>query len=274
MGRIASILTRVRDSLSDADGDRWTDSRLLRLIDEAQIEVAIDNNLLRTRYDVNVIVDINEYTLPSEATTILRVSNSDGSKVHLKSHDEMDALDPGWEIATGNSLKYIVYDKQNPGQFKVYPIPTVSDDSDTFIVGAYGVSVSIQDDTLTPDYGVVADVNETATLKKQFNSIYGIVTAMTAVTTSLVIRYLKRPAEINAIDSGTSQLEIDEMYDTAIKHYVVGMCWRDDQDTQNRALANDELAMYVAGSGRAKQQSSRDNTKAQPQTIYNNGFVE
>jgi len=273
MGRIADIITNIRDSLSDADGDRWSDARLLRAINEGQIELVVRNGLLRTKYDISIIVDVNEYELPTEAVNITRVVNSDGERIPTRSHSQMDEVDELWEVTTGSTIEFIVFDKQNPGQFKVYPIPDASDDSDAFVVGAYGIVVDIQDDTLTSVYGIVVDVNETATLKRQFNSIYGIVTDMSAVTTSLVIYYQKRPAEINAIDTGTSQLDVDEIYDIALKHYAIGMCWRDDQDTQNRALANDELAMFVQGDERAKRQSGNDNTRlAKQTTVYNNGF--
>ena len=52
MTRIANILTRVRDSLSDPSKDRWTDERLLRLIDEAQKDLAKKSLLLRTKIGV------------------------------------------------------------------------------------------------------------------------------------------------------------------------------------------------------------------------------
>jgi len=70
MGRIADILTRVRDSLSDPDADRWSDARLLRLIDEAQKDIATKNKLLRTTVNIQLFIDKNIYDLPSEAVNI------------------------------------------------------------------------------------------------------------------------------------------------------------------------------------------------------------
>ena len=40
MARIEEILVRVRDTLSDPNKERWSDERLLRLMDEAQKDVA------------------------------------------------------------------------------------------------------------------------------------------------------------------------------------------------------------------------------------------
>jgi len=273
MGRIADVLLRVRDSLSDPDADRWSDARLLRLIDEAQKDIATKNKLLRTTVNIQLFPNQNVYNLPSEAINIMRITDLDGNKVTLKSHAQMDDINPTWEFDTGISLEYIVFDKLNPGQFKTYPIPEVGDIPDTYIAGAYGIVVSIEGDTVASPYGVVVDINESVTQTAEFNSVYGELSDMSEVVKSLLVYYHERPAEINAIDIGTSVLVIDEMYDKAIKHYVVGMAWRDDQDTQNRKLGTEELQFYAMEFVSAKKHSAADNISSSKQeTNYYSGF--
>lgn len=274
-GRIAKILTRVRDSLADPDGTRWSDDRLLRLIDEAQIDIAVKNGLLRSKAQIAITLDINTYDLGDEATKLTRIVNSEGTIVHIRSHAQMDLLDPLWEAATGDTVEFIVFDKQNPGVFKVYPIPTASDTAETFVMTDYGLTTDITDDVLSSDYGVVVDINDTATLLSEFSSIYGVVVDMTAISTTLVVYFEKRPEEIDAIDTGTSQLEIDPIYDKAIKHYVIGMAWRDDQDTQNRLLGKEELEFYAMEFVEARANSSADNLGSNQQSVeYDDGFTQ
>ncbi len=270
MSRIAKILTRVRYSLADPDGDRWSDDRLLALIDEVQVDIAVKNNLLRTKINAAIVLDINEYKLPDNAVNITRIINKEGTRIRIRSHAQMDEIDPLWETTKGNTIEYIVFDKQDPGQFKVYPIPTVSDDSTSFLVDINGVTVAITGDVLTSPFGVVVGDNAPG-LANSFNSIYGIVADMSESISSLTIYYNKRPA---SIDIGTAFLEINEIYDKAIKHYVVGMAWRDDKDTQNRQMGIEELKFYSDEFIEAGRNSSADNQFSSNQkTQYNDGFM-
>lgn len=273
MGRIADILTRVRDSLADEDEERWTTARLLRLVDEAQKDIATKAKLLRTKTVVSIIGLQAEYQLPSDAFLLTRVVNSDGAPLPIVSHDYMDELDPSWETTTGSTIEYIVFDKQNPGWLKVYPIPLESDGGEIFTATDYGVTATVEDDIVTPDYGVVADVSTNSTESKEFNSVYGVMTGMVSAIASLTVYYRHKPATINAIDISPSVLEIDDKWDKAIKHYVVGTALRDDQDTQNRAVGNDELMIYGGELGEAKSISAKNNAIQPPhQTTYNPGI--
>ena len=55
MSRISSIIIRTRDTLADPEGDRWSDERLLRLIDEAQKDICRRAKLLRTKKNIPII---------------------------------------------------------------------------------------------------------------------------------------------------------------------------------------------------------------------------
>jgi len=203
----------------------------------------------------------------------MRITDLEGNQIPLRSHAQMDDINPTWEFDTGTSLEYIVFDKLNPGQFKVYPIPEVGDIPNTYIAGTYGVVVGIEGDTVASPYGIVVDINTTVTQTATFSSDYGELSDMSEVLKSLLVYYHERPAEVDAIDSGTSVLNIDEMYDKAVKHYVIGMAWRDDQDTQNRRLGAEELQFYAMEFINAKKHSAADNISSSKQeTQYYNGF--
>lgn len=270
--RIADILERVRDSLSDNDKTRWTDDRLLRLIDEVQKKMARKAQLLRAKTTVSIIGLINEYLLPSDAFLLTRVVNSDGEKIAIKSHKDMDDIDPDWEVATGTTLEFIVFDEMNPGYFKTYPILTETDGGETFTLTDYGVITAVEGDVISQDFGVCVDVSTNATLTKEFNSVYGVCVGMASIISTLTVYYRAIPKEINAIDIAPSELEVHSIYDAAIKHYVIGTALRDDQDTQNRIVGNEELTFYADELKDAKGNSGKDNTSSQhQQTSYNPG---
>lgn len=286
MGRIATLMLRIRDSLSDPNANRWSNDRLLRLIDEAQKVTARKAKLLRSRAEVAVISEIATYDLPSEASILTRVLASDApstatdteisrQSVRLKSHQQMDEIDPDWESQTGDGIEYIVFDKLNPQQFKVYPIPIDSDSvSEHTFTSDYGELTDSTGDTVDP-YGVVTDLTTTDILVTTFTSDLGIVTDMSSLITSLVVYYLHRPPTLDdytKIDV-EQPLVISEDWDNALKHYVVGMCLRDDKDTQNRTVGNEELGFYVDELTEAMGDSSKDFTSStQHEPVYTPGI--
>ena len=287
MGRIANILTRVRDSLGDPSATRWSNDRLLRLLDEAQNDIAVHADLLRSRAEISIFNDISTYSLPAEALKLTRVLGTDKATlasdttaerrpIPVKTHSQMDELDLYWEDNTSDGIEAVVFDKLDAKQFKVYPIPTVDDAATAYSVAPdLGVLITAAGDTVPSPYGMLTDVTTTASLTATFSSAFGVVTDMSSALTSLIVYYNRRPTvldDYSKIDID-QVLEIDEIFDRALKHYVIGMALRDDMDTQNRTVGNEELVFYERERKLASQVSSVDNTTVLQQTInYNDGF--
>ena len=321
MSRIDNILLRVRDTLSDPDGERWSDGRLLRLIDDAQKAIALQANLLRTSSEVNLVRGQAVYDLPADAHRIIRVVDAQG-KIPTKSHQWADThFGADWAKHYGDGVKAIIYDKLDPGLIKVYPKPLegilkaelanlygfVSEYADYEVPSLYGVLTDVIDGLTTVvtngSYGLVGDVIvEPVDLigipgpteftsshgciveiddydLDQFNGIvvevedevndtidlYGTVVFMNVVTggsqndafglvasleclnslssqeRTLEVYYYRRPSEIRL---HKDKLAIDKVFDSAIKFYVCGMALRDDRDTQNRIVGNEELQFF------------------------------
>ena len=168
---------------------------------------------------------------------------------------------------TGTVVEFIVFDNQEPGYIKTYPIVTADNASEVFVTDAYGVTVTIEEDILSSVYGIVIDVSGNAVDTTQFDTPYGVVTYMSEVQDVLKIYYRAKPTTITSINDS---LEIDDKWDAAIKHYVVGMALHDDQDTQNRAVSADEIGLYGVEFGEAKQISAQDSaSRSEHRTSYN-----
>ena len=71
---IDNIITNARDTLADANKQRWTDDRLLRLIDEGQEDINIKNEILKTQFDIQIVVGVHTYPMPDDSYRILRAS--------------------------------------------------------------------------------------------------------------------------------------------------------------------------------------------------------
>ncbi len=286
MSRVSDIILRVRDTLADPSGDRWSDERLLRLIDEAQKDICRRAKLLRTQLSVGIINSNANIKLPEDMLLLDRIIFM-GKVLPLVSHLELDRKSDTWEEDVGMP-EAIVYDKQNRGYAKLYPLP-VSLDLSTYSFRSPGYAESTTpDDNIAadPDFGIVTDIEGLGQ-----NSLYGILTSVSdnnpretyrhknlGVTTRIdetesliTIYYLKKPKDISELKD---LLDIDTTYDIAIKYYVTGKALRDDMDTQNRAVGNEELGFYERELREAISDDTFDFTRNNTQynTTYKGAF--
>lgn len=252
---VAAIVLNVRDSLADPDGDRYSTARLVRLIDKAQKDLNIRAKLLRNKITMELSAGNSAFSLPVNTRNMTRVVGFNGT-IDIISHSQADEkYGVTWETDTGNSIEAIVYDKQNAVAFKIYPIQKVSTGDDTIYTydfADYGFLYDIEDYTPSTDYGVITAISDVSPTTIATESDYGIITHFREVPDSLrITMYTLVNCDTleYAIDDDDgdvfSPLQLQETYDIIIEHYVVGMAFRDDIDTQNRALAKEHLDMYA-----------------------------
>lgn len=263
--RIPELLLNIRDVLADPKEERWTNDRLIRLINEAQKALARRFDLLRG--EISIQMDINQviYKLPEDCWAITRC-DFDRRRLDLKTYYEMDAQDPDWQLVTGSRLEAIVYDQRNVQEIRVYPTP-----NDSFAIDYYsitpeqGVTTEFEGVPAAPEYGILADVGLMPGQLAHFPSEFGVVGDV--YTTGLFsIKYIRDPKRVLTIND---ELEIPPMFDTAIKQYVIGNAFMDDIDTRYQEKGLLALRLYEAEAeligSRAKQHDSvRAATFSQP----------
>jgi len=235
MSRIDNIITRVRDTLADPSGDRWSDDRLIRLIDEAQKDLVRRAKLLRSKALIPIFSYGSVINLPTDMLLLDKVIYG-GVDIPFISHREADKIDRNWESATGTP-QYVVYDKQNKYKAKFYPVPIDIGPID-IVINDFGVITEFPGIDFQSTAGVMTDLFPYNIV--DMNGDYGVTTDLIG-SYAAVIYYLKKPSDIISL---TDTLEIDDVYDKAIKFYVSGRALRDDMDTQNRAFGNEELKFY------------------------------
>ena len=297
--RVSNIITRARDTLSDPSAQRWTDARLLRILDEGQKQIVLTAQLLRKKSTLPLLMGIANYSVPSDCYKILRVL-VDGGVVPINSHEEMDdfadrdvvrTVSENWEEYVSSPVTRIVFDKLNTGKFKVYPIPenpetswNIVNESGDLLTIPFGILSGATSYSFSGQYGICADYSDDFTNQYQqidddVSDSLGLTVVFDDDSTNLTLYYLKRPVEI-ALATGVTDLttiddpEIDSVWDTALKYYVTGMAMRDDKDTQNRQVGNEELLFYASNVKDAMKDSASDFTSTRTQYVspYDNGF--
>lgn len=348
MTRVQNILVRVRDTLADPRGERWSDSRLIRLIDEAQLDICMRAKLLRAKISFNVIDDVAKYVLPEDVMLIDRVV-LDGKRLELVGHTYLDEKFVNWEETKGK-VTHCVFDKQLRGHIRLYPIPKMGSEASlefkqsyaeltpSGVIADFGeVALDNKYGTVAQDFGCVTDVVglvkfqyegenpvveqvpyvisqdfgcvtkilydqptykpkedfgevvefEDFTLEENFGIVtgvysnddyytmgcdFGVVTGLDIMSSVLDINYLKKPAKVETL---YDKIEIEDLFDKAIKYYVVSQALKDDMDTQNRVVGNEEFQLYLRELQIALKDDTLDftrNNNRQYSTRYRNGF--
>lgn len=167
MSRLENLITNIRYSLADHNGDRWSTERLLALIDEAQLDICQRAKVLRGKVSIPVIDGKAEYKLPDDVLLLDRVL-LDNQAIELVSHNTLDTNTMNWEDSTGRVVK-CVYDKQNRANIRLYPIPEMGSGADLTFTKAYSKEMSV-----TTSLGEIVTGVELDQQDKDFGVVTGI----------------------------------------------------------------------------------------------------
>jgi len=243
--RLEEILTRARDTLSDPNAERWTEARLIRLADEAQRAIAAFAGLLRKQVTIPLVMGTTDYILPADAHRVIRVTNELNQAVQLVSHEYADThFGTLWEQFISSPVTAIIFDKLNGRHLKVYPAPPTP------------ASATLP--AATPPNQVYGVATSGTAQAEGVSSPYGIATGFTVSSDIvLTVDYLANPAPLVKL---SDPLELNEVFDRAMKFYITGMALRDDKDVQNRQIGNEELTLYQAELRQAISDGMMDST--------------
>jgi len=277
--RIENILTRARDTLADPNADRWSDARLLRLLDEAHKDLAKQTKILKGEHTILVEIGVHTYTLPDNLWLITRAAYADAD-INLASYDGMDermrkdrlseqpndsrergygyssAIDysvkRAWQLDEGPEIVALVYDNRNINTIRVYPIPDagIFEESTYEFVNAgpiqfegdqlLGVVSDITGYTFNSPFGVFAEFYDPF-VTAESGDAFGVATAIHESKNAVTVWYIRIPEEVTVV---TDSLETPTMFDVALKHYIVGHAFRDDLDVQYREMGAESIRLY------------------------------
>lgn len=293
--RIENILTRARDTLADPNAERWSDERLLRLLDEAHKDLAKQTKILKGQHTILVEIGVHTYTLPENLWLITRATYA-AYDINLVSYDSMDervrkdrlsarpinsrerghnyssAIDSSagraWQLDEGSEITALVYDNRNLHDIRVYPIPGIgiadanyefTNAGDVSFDGdeMLGVVTDITDYTFDTPFGLLADLYEPSVNVDTLDS-YGVATAIDEANKAINIWYIRIPDDVTAVDS---DLETPTMFDVALKHYIVGHAFRDDLDVQYREMGVESIRLYNRELEVAQETNRTDGTR-------------
>lgn len=217
------VIKSARFMLSDTATQRWTDERLLALLNDGLTDIAKTTILFIDTVYVELINDQTDYDFSSFAVKIVRVEYED-KPLALSSFSEMDKKSPLWQQAEGEKLKAYLLDKQREANIKVYPKLKNANLANVDFGGNYGIITGVTysdlqlnvSDTLG-DLGAVAEDG--------FIKVF----------------YVRKHPKVTDL---TDTLYVSSVAEEPLAHFITGRALRDNQDTQNRTLGNEEINLY------------------------------
>ena len=239
-----ALVSYIREFLDDLDGDRWSDSRILYLINRSQQDIAKRTRILRKIYQFGTRLEQSKYRLPSDhiETTLVMLN---GCELPFRTHDETMAC--GCTTCGVGRPRYTMLDKHERDTLIICPAPATSNSVEYRATTIYGIHTT----DATTTYGVTLN----AQVPVINTELLGILREIVDDDMLLKIHYIAKPKNLDSIHD---TLEIDE--EDAIKYYVCGHLLRADKDSNSRSLGKEELMLYEQKIAELATESSKDFT--------------
>lgn len=249
--KASEVITKARYTLSDSDKSRWSDDRLLSLLNDALLDLALTTRVFSDVGYVKLVKGLPVYDVALDAIKLDRFEHL-SKPLSMLSFSEMDTKKGSqWQDKSGDKPEAIVYDLKKSAQFRVYPVPTLGADSRPTGNSDYGIITGLGYSDITiriqGDFGDIAEPNQAEYLK---------------------LYYTRTPTKVTSVsdelDSVVSQVMV-----SCLSHYVSGNALRDNMDAQNRQVGLEELAMYRSSKEDLIMEKELGNVARIRQTPYN-----
>jgi len=133
------IVLKARLSLGDMEADRWSDDRLLDLVDEAQKDVCLNTHLYRKDAYIPLIVGQCIYDLPDDTLIVHRVQTLN-QLLPFTTKDMMDSKSLQWRDERAELIELVMKDSIPMNKIEVYPVP----DGSMFYIPTYkGIDLGV-----------------------------------------------------------------------------------------------------------------------------------
>ena len=223
----ASIITAARYQLSDTTGTpRWSDVRLLSILNECLVDLAVNTDLFNRVGYVALTNGATNFDISNVCFKLEDIEQA-GRQLDILTTEELYKKRGDWRKLSSKYIEGIVIDNV-PGRFRIYP--------------------KYKSDTGLPEdlYGIVTDTNDIVTLltdEDQAEELYGITDADFSADNYLKIKYTAMPQNVLELtDELTS--EISHLLKLPMTYYISGMAYRDNMDEQSVALGNQNIQYY------------------------------
>jgi len=251
MSRIQTILTNVRDVLSDEQATRWSDDKLIRYMNSGINEIVLYTQCLKERLFLEIEENAALYDLSEYVISFLRVQYLNKA-IQAKTTDELDKINPRWQDEVGVEVLYVTFNDLPDGWLRIYP----------------KIQNGLNNVEQNQIYGGLVDI----TVNDDIYKVPSFGDLETDMEKYLVLHVVKKPQLVN-IDTTDNELELDTIYDKAIEYYMTAQALRADTDTINRQFGAEQLQLFNSYLGQSRAKTTKASNVVKSRTIAYKGFM-
>jgi len=117
------IVNKARMALGDEKAERWSENRLLDIVDEAQKDICLQANMYKKDEFIPLVTGQAEYELP-EDLLVVETTQTLAERLPYRTKHDMDETVPQWRLDHAEFVTHIIKDSIALNKIRVYPIPS------------------------------------------------------------------------------------------------------------------------------------------------------
>jgi len=272
----SSLISRIRYKVGDTKATKWSDDRIIELINEGLDEMARKAYIYKSSIAIPILPYQRELVIPDENFISLLELKIERVPIKPVAFDKLNKI-PKWEEDIGASISMVAYNMQNPRHLTLYPL--LSETTTNYSALEDNTNGYLLDvPNLSRDYlfGIITSIDTTNTVipiniydPTNLSSSGGL----TSISDTFIIaevKYSAIPATVTAI---TDAVTIEKRHSQTLVYYVSGMLLLDDNRTESVNKGSLFIQKY---NGELKEASETSSTTYQNTTVpeinYRTGF--
>jgi len=239
---IQTLFNEIRPKVGDTVGRKFTNSRIIELINEGLEELGKKANVKKKVMAIPILPYQKYLIIPDEQFLSLQRVRQNGKDINKLTHNEMDKHHRQWETKTGERLEAIVYDLQNPKQVTLFPLLKETSTTYTALNNNTAGTLLIDIPNVPSDsvYGLITsmDFEDIIVPMNVYDKIelrgYEPILSLSDVFITLEVTYFAKPDLLDTTTNiFTTVVDLDDSYKNTLVYYVAGTLLLDDSRTEN-----------------------------------------
>lgn len=250
--RVEDIISNSRELLGDVDKTRYSDSILVKYLNDGLSDFVLNTKILKERLFVELNPTAAIYDLSPYVLEFLRFQFEEVS-IPVRSQEDLDGYDKNWQNDTGDEVKCVTLSDMKKGTFRIYPRVTEGATAieQTSLYGGL-VDITINDD----DYQIPTFGDVEAGLKNY-----------------LVVFAVVKPKKVTLL-TPDNELQLGSEYDSAFEYYITARALRSDTDALNRNYGAENLQLYNNSVAEATLSNSFGNQSVDERVVAYRGRIQ
>lgn len=235
MSTVQAFINKVRNRVGDKNGNKFTDDRIIELINEGLEDLAKKAYVNKKQMNIPIVPYTRALVIPDDNFIKLQRIRCGSVDLEKYTHDEMDKRFNKWEDKVGSKLDAIVYDLKNPKTIILFPLLDETSANYEALNASSSLLIDIPNVESDSVYGLITsmDVDDIVVPENVYDETelqgYEPILSLSDTFITVSINYYAFSDKVIEV---TDELDLDSSYHTTLLYYVAGTLLLDDNRTE------------------------------------------